>query len=286
MIDAASQSNAVAEGIGGLLGSDTRPPADFYAAGRKEIAAYPTVEVRRGEVVGGQRSESGFVLDLADGSEETARRLLLATGMDYRPPELPGIDELWGRSVFHCPFCHGWENRDRPLGVLRRGGSLLLRAWSDDVTLYADGPAELSEDDRERLARVGVAVDERRVTRLHGTGGQLSAVEFDDGSRRDCRGLLVPFTLHQRDGLAAQLGATAGAPGPIAADALKVDARLATNAPGIFAAGDVSAQVPSIASSVATGQQAAAMLVVDLMTEAPALTEMTRADIRRARSSR
>src|SRR5919106_185603 len=135
VIDAGNPSNAVAHGIGGLLGSDTRPPADFYAAGRAELVAYPTVELRAGEVVAGERKETSFALRLADGSSAYARRVLLATGMEYRLPELPGIAERWGRSVFHCPFCHGWENRDKALGVFRRGGALLLRAWGDDVTL-------------------------------------------------------------------------------------------------------------------------------------------------------
>ena len=103
IIDAGRQSNSIAEGIGGLLGNDTRAPAYFYAAGRAELLAYSTVELRRGEVVGGVRGEQGFVLELADGSRERARRVLLATGMDYRIPELPGAEAKWGRSVFPLP---------------------------------------------------------------------------------------------------------------------------------------------------------------------------------------
>ena len=267
IIDAGAQSNRVADGIGGLLGHDTRAPAALYATGRDELAAYPTVELRAGEVVRGHRGDDRFTLELADGSREHARRVLLATGMHYRIPDLPGAAERWGHSVFHCPFCHGWENRDRPLGVLRRGGSLLLRAWSDDVTLYTDGPSDLSADERDRLTAAGVALEERRVTALHGPGGALSEIELVDGTRRPCGGLLMPFTLHQRDGLAEQLGAAAAPPGPVAADGLEVDATLATTVPGLFAAGDVSAHVPSVPGAIAAGQQAAAMLVVGLMTE-------------------
>ena len=106
VVDAGGQSNRPAHGIGGLLGHDGRPPADFYAAGREELTTYPAVELRSGEVVGGERREAGFVLELADGAREAARRVLLTTGMDYRGPALPGIEERWGRSVFYCPFCH------------------------------------------------------------------------------------------------------------------------------------------------------------------------------------
>jgi thioredoxin reductase len=277
VIDAGGQSNRGAEGIGGLLGHDGRPPAEFYAAGRDELAAYPTVQLRSGEVFGGERHDAGFVLELADGSRELTRRVLLATGMDYRFPALPRIAERWGRSVFHCPFCHGWEVRDQPLGVLDRGAAgvnraLLLRFWSDDVTLLADGPAELDADDAERLRAAGVTVDERRVAELRGPNSTLTAVAFADGGERPCRGLLVPVTLHQRSALAEQLGAAAADPGPVVVDAVEVDRMFHTSVPGVSAAGDVTSQMPSVANAVAAGSSAAAMIVHDLMAEAHGLT--------------
>jgi thioredoxin reductase len=273
VIDAGGQSNLAAHGIGGLLGQDTRAPADFYAAGRDELAAYPTVELLAAEVVGGERHDGSFALELADGSREVARRVLLATGMDYRAPALPGIEERWGRSVFHCPFCHGWEVRERTLGVLDRGAAgvhraLLLRAWSDDVTLFANGPAGLEAEEAERLRAAGVTVDERDVAGLLGPGSTLTAVAFADGGERPCDGLLVPVTLHQRSTLAEQLGAVAGEPGPVTADALEVDAKFATSAPGVFAAGDVVVPMPSVANAVASGHSAAAMVVQSLVAEA------------------
>ncbi|MDQ3632024.1 MAG: NAD(P)/FAD-dependent oxidoreductase [Actinomycetota bacterium] len=275
VVDAGKPSNAPAHGIGGLLGHDGRPPADFYAAGRAELAAYPSVELRSGEVEGGERDDVSFALELADGSREVARRVLLATGMDYRYPALPGIAERWGRSVFHCPFCHGWEVRDRPLGVLDRGPTgagraLLLRRWSDDVTMFSNGPAELDAPDRDRLTAAGVTVDERDVAELRGPDSALT-VAFTDESERACGGLLVPVTLHQRTGLAEQLGALTG-PGPLAVDAVQIDATFGTSVPGLFAAGDVSSPMPSVANAVATGNSAAAMLVHGLTAEAPGTT--------------
>jgi thioredoxin reductase len=276
VVDSGHQSNGVADGIGGLLGHDGRPPAAFYAAGREELQAYPSVELRSGEVLGGERRDGGFVLELADGSREPARRVLLATGMEYRFPDLPGIAERWGRSVFHCPFCHGWEVRDQPLGVLDRGPSgvqraLLLRAWSDDVTLLADGPAELDAEEAARLSAAGVVIDERRVTDLRGPGTTLTAVAFAEGEERPCSGLLVPVTLHQRSTLAEQLGAVAAEPGPVMVDALELDPAFHASVPGLSAAGDLSGQMPSVANAVASGSSAAAMIVHDLANEAPEL---------------
>ncbi|MDQ6751255.1 MAG: NAD(P)/FAD-dependent oxidoreductase [Actinomycetota bacterium] len=271
VVDAGRQSNRHTDGIGGLLANDRRPPLDFYANGHAELASYPTVELRSGEVLSGRRHEEGFVLELADGSTEAAQRVLLATGMEYRYPPLDGIKERWGRSVFHCPFCHGWEHRDQPLGVLDRGGALMLTAWSDDVTLLTDGPADLTSEDRGRLEAAGVAIDERSIAGLRGPDGTLTAVAFTGGGERPCGGLLVPVTLHQRSALAAQLGAATTEPGPLFGDALAVDAKFATSVPGLFAAGDAGGLMPSVANAVASGNTAAAMVVMSLMTAPRAL---------------
>jgi thioredoxin reductase len=192
--------------------------------------------------------------------------------MDYRYPPLPGAEERWGRSVFHCPFCHGWEVRDQPLGVLDRGAkgverAILLRAWSDDVTLLTDGPAELDADGAERLAAAGVGVDERRVAELRGPGDTLDAVVFADGSERVLGGLLVPITLHQRSALATRLGAATADPGPLSAETVQVDAMLRTSVPGLSAAGDLSVQMPSVANAIAAGSSAAAGVVQGLTAE-------------------
>jgi thioredoxin reductase len=272
VIDAGEQSNRVAHGIGGLLGHDGRPPDAFYAAGREELAAYPAVELRSGEIVGAERDDDGIVVELAGGRRERARRVLLAPGMDYRRPELPGIEQRWGRSVFHCPFCHGWEVRDGALGVLDRGESgvrraLLLRAWSDDVTLYSNGPAELDEDEAELLRAAGVEIDERPVAGLRGPGDALTAIVFEDGGERACAALLVPVTLHQRSPLAEQLGAELASKGPLVADAIQVDEGFHSSVAGVSAAGDASGQMQSVANAIAAGSNAAAMIVHGLMND-------------------
>jgi thioredoxin reductase len=271
VIDAGEPSNLAAAGIGGLLGHDGRPPADLYALGRDELAAYPTVELRSATVERGERLEDGsFALHLAGGGgRELARRVVLATGMDYRLPDLPGATELWGRSVFHCPFCHGWEVRDQPLAVLSDGGAgilhraLLLRGWSDDVVLLTDGPAELEPADRERLAKAGVAIDERPVAGLVARDGELAEIAFADGSALERRGLLVAVDLQQRSALAEQLGAESAA-GPNAY-AVTVDGAQRTTAAGVAAAGDVSTQMQQVASAIAAGSMAAAGIVGSLL---------------------
>ena len=262
VVDAGGQSNRPSEGIGGLLGHDHRPPADFYGLGRDELAAYPTVEVRDGSVTAARRDSDTFVLELEDGAVETSRTVLLATGTEYRIPELQGVAERWGRSVFHCPFCHGWEHRDGTLGILGATGLHrvpLLRLWSDDVTLLTDG-AELEPEEADSVA--GVEVDARKLARIEDPG---ATVVFENGERREFTGLLVPVTLHQRGSLAEQLGAALAEPGPVALEAIAVDGQLRTSVPGLLAAGDATTQMPSVASAVAAGHAAAATVVSVLM---------------------
>ena len=145
LLDAGRQSNRPAHAVGGLLAQEGTAPDALYAAGRSQLAGYPSVTVQDGEAVAIDALDDGaFRARLAGGAQALDRRVLLTTGMDYVLPELPGIAERWGGAVFHCPFCHGWEVRDGALAVLGDGDvgvykALLLRAWSDDVVLLGSG---------------------------------------------------------------------------------------------------------------------------------------------------
>lgn len=270
VVDAGAQSNLAAHGIGGLLGFDGVPPAQLYAQGRRELGRYPSVEILEGEVISGTASGDDFVLELADGGEVQTRRVLLAMGMRYETAAVPGLAQLWGSSVFHCPFCHGWEVRDQPLAVLANGEravhmATMLRGWSDDVVLLTNGPAELTGDHRPRLAAAGVAVDERVVTELASAEGELAAVVFADGASLPRRGLLVASTLHQRSALASKLGVDFAAAGPVSVEPIAIDGLYRTSVPGVFAAGDVCAQMPQVAAAVAAGSAAAASVVASFL---------------------
>ena len=194
VIDAGEQCNLPADGIGGLLGHDGVPPEDLYAKGREELARYPSVEARDVKASSAGKSSGGFTIETSDGTVEIAKRVLLTSGLDYGYPDVPGAAERWGRSVFHCPFCHGWEVRDRELGVLDPASTgatraMLLRGWSDRVTLFTNGPAELEPADTERLQEAGIPVDERRIGELRGNDSDLAAIVFADGAQAPCEGL-------------------------------------------------------------------------------------------------
>ena len=270
LVDAGHQCNLPAGGIGGLLGHDGLPPKDLYAKGREELEKYPDVEVRDEEVTGAKEGTEGFTIELSSGSAEMASRILLATGLDYGYPDVPGITERWGRSVFHCPFCHGWEVRDRVLGVLDPGPSgatraFLLRGWSDRLSLYTHGPAELDPADANRLQGAGIAVDEREISELRGNGDDLQAIVFADGSEAPCEGLLVAPTLSQTSQLVQDLGLKTTEEHPMVSDAIEVDSAYSTSVEHVFAAGDATGGMPSVANSVAGGSSAAAHIVHSLV---------------------
>ena len=271
VIDAGEQSNRAAHGIGGLLGQDGRPPADLYADGRRELAKYPSVQVVDGQVTSATAQDGpAFRLELADGSVHHVQRILLAGGMQYEAPDIPGLDEHWGGSVFHCPFCHGWEARDQALAVLADGDravhmALMLRGWTDDIVVVTNGPSGLDDDQNRALADAGVLVDERKIVEFASRDGALTAVMFADGDELKREGVLVASALRQRTDLVTQLGVRIAPPGPVVVDAVMVDAVQRTSVPGVFAAGDVCAQMPQVAAAIAAGSAAAAAIVQSLL---------------------
>lgn len=272
IVDAGRQSNLVARVIGGLLGHDGRPPAEYYAAARVEIGRFPSIQFEVGEVAHADRRADGtFSLLFADGRREDARTLVLSPGMEYRYPHIEGLAERWGGDVFHCPFCHGWEMRARPTAVLAAGavgvhGALSLRAYTEDITLLTNGTG-LSGEYRHQLSAAGVKWDERPLAALDGADSRLSAVYFSDGTHLAVSAMLVKTFLHQRSTLAADLGATVNEPDDfIGVGAIVVDAMSRTGIPGLFAAGDAAASVPpSMAAAVASGFMAGAGAVTQLV---------------------
>jgi thioredoxin reductase len=262
LLDAGRQSNLPAHAVGGLIAQEGTSPAALYAAARDQLAGYPSVRVQGGEATAVERLDDGaFRARTADRGELRARHVLLATGMDYVLPELPGVAERWGDSVFHCPFCHGWEVRDRALAVLGNGEhavftTLLLAAWSDDVVLLA---RDVAAADRAKLEAAGIPIEERDVVAVRGEGATLV---FADGSELARDGLLVGAPLRQRSGLAAELGVELEARGTIA-----VDRFARTSVPGVFAAGDVAGTTQMVAAALGAGAQAGAFVHTSLLAE-------------------
>ena len=270
VVDAGQQSNLPDEGVGGLLGNDGTPPDELYEKGGGELDRYPTIERVSGTIDTATRRDGGFTLTTSDGHEVRADQVLLATGMHYEFPDLPGAAELFGRDAFHCPFCHGWEARDGHIGVIVGGTPDAMRArliqlWSDRVTVLTHG-SELEEEQMTALEKAGIPVIPTPVERLLVESGSLRAVVFDDGEEAEFDSVMVPITMRHRSDLAAQLGVeVVEDPNAFIVDPIKVDFLQKTSVPGLSAAGDVSTQgAPSVAAAIAEGHRAAAGIVHDI----------------------
>jgi thioredoxin reductase len=268
VVDDDRPANAVSQGVGGLLGHDHVKPAELRANGRRQLAQHADVEIRHGAVERIERIRDGFVARMTDGPRVRARAIVLAHGLRYDPPRLPGIDALWGRSVFHCAFCDGWEVRDRPLAFHGSGpaavrSALVLAGWSNDVVLCTDGAPDPGG---ATLAAAGVRVRTEPIARLAGTDGRLERIEFAHGPAELREALFVNTQRDQPNGLAAGLGCELTAAGTIVTDA---DGR--TNVAGVYAAGDAAtAHARSVASAIGTGSRVAYAVALERLTPAVA----------------
>jgi thioredoxin reductase len=269
VVDEARPANAVSQGVGGLLGHDRVKPADLRDSGRRQLQEHD-VELRHCAVEDVEPIRDGFLVTPADGAPVRAHALVLAHGLRYDPPPLPGIEALWGRSVFHCAFCDGWEVRDRPLAFHGSGpaavrSALVLASWSNDVVLCTDGAPDPGG---EVLAAAGVRVRTEPIARLAGRNGSLEQIEFSEvlGGRAEYReALFVNTRRDQPNGLAAALGCELTEAGTIVTDA---DGR--TTVPGVFAAGDAAtAHSRSVANAIGTGSRVAYAVALERL--APAI---------------
>lgn len=254
--DAGEPRNARAAGLHGYLTRDGSDPGEFLRLARQELERYPTVDFHRGEVVEARRTSGGFSVVCAGGLRLSARKLLLATGVVDGIPEIEGFQELYGRSVHHCPYCDAWEWRDQPLAVYGRAEpgtalALALTVWSDDVVLCTDGPNGLSDEEAEELEQAGIEVREDPVVRLEGRDGLLERVVFAEGDSLLRRALFFCSSQHQRSQLAARLGARFNAKGTVETGSCE-----ATNVPGLFVAGDASKDAQFVIVAAAEGAEA------------------------------
>lgn len=256
--DAGRPRNARARALHGFLTRDGLAPLELLRIARTQLRRYGSVSLRRTEVTDVRpRDGGGFDVIVADGPPLRARFVLLATGVVDELPDVPGIADYYGRGVFHCPYCDGWEHRDRPLVVYgrgRKGAGLAeeLLVWSRQVALCTDGDRRLGLADRRRLARLGIEVHEERIRRISGRRGRLERVELAGGRVIECRGLFLASGQHQRSPLAQRLGCAVTRKG-----ALKTSRFEMTNVKGVFAAGDCSRDVQLVVIAAAEGARAA-----------------------------
>ncbi len=253
LLDADDPAHAPNEAVHGLFGHDGTPPLELRRTAREQLRPYESVTVRMAAAEAVRKTPVGFSV-LADEEEDSAGVLLLCPGVRYELPPIEGAAQVWARGVFHCPYCHGWEVRDRPLaayGADAAGLALLLTSLSDDVVLITNGDAELEPDEQTRLEAAGVVIRDDPVARLEAEDGRLARIRFVDGSSDDRAGLFYApgFTSSP---LPAELGCELDEGGMVVIDD---DGR--TSLPGVFAAGDATVGKAAVVLAAAAGSRAA-----------------------------
>ena len=274
VVDAGAPRNAPAGHVHNYLGREGTPPAELLAIGRDEVAGYGG-EVTSGEVARIERGDDGFRVDLTDGRAVSARRLLVTTGLVDELPDLPGVRELWGRDVLHCPYCHGWEVRDRAVGILATGplgvyGALLWRQWTADVSLFLHTGPQPTDEEREQLAARGITLVEGEVAALDIADGRLSGVRLVSGEVVPRDAVVVAPRFTARAGLLTDLGLETvelEAHGAVMGSYVPADPMGATAVPGVWVAGNVANLQAQVIAAAAGGLNAGAAINADLIAE-------------------
>lgn len=262
--DAGPRRNAAAVEMHNFVTRDGIAPQEFRRLAREQLQQYTTVEIRDVSVERVTGEKNAFTVQLGEG-EVTARRVLLTTGMIDTRLDLPGIERHWGHGVVQCPYCHGWESRDRPWGFVLTPQTaahampfaMQLLGWSRDVTVFTNG-TEIDADSLAPLQRAGLKLETRKVARLSDTE-HLEFIELDGGARVPCE-LLFAHPPQKQVPLVTRLGLALDEHGFVKTDPMKKE----TSVPGIYAAGDLCTQMQAAVWAAANGMVAAAMMNMEL----------------------
>ena len=264
VIDAGQRRNRFASHAHGFLGQDGRAPGDIVADARAQLLAYPTVEWIDGQAETAAKTGGWVSVRTAGGDTFEARRLILATGVTDELPDIPGLAERWGKSVFHCPYCHGYELGGGEVGVLAVSPlsmhhALMLPDWGR-TTFFLNGAFEPDDKQMAELKRRGVSVEREPIERIT---GERADVELRDGRVVRLTGLFTPTRTKPSSPLAEQLGCDLeeGPIGPF----IRTDGFKETTVPGVFASGDAARAMGSVAFAVADGAMSGASTHQSLM---------------------
>ncbi len=265
ILDAGKPCNRQTPHSHNFITQDGQTPAAIAALARQQVGMYPTVTFQTDTATQAQQTENGFTVSTASGLTARARKLVFATGITDQLPSIPGFAECWGISVLHCPYCHGYEVRNEPLGMLANGNdgfefAKLLHQWSPQLTVFTNGPASFTPEQLQKLTQRNIRIEEGELIQIHHQNGYLTHLEFVQGKTHAITALFarVPFTQHSH--LPAELGCALTDMGHI-----QVDDFQRTTVAGIYAVGDNTTPMRSVSAAVAAGTKAGAVLNKELV---------------------
>lgn len=260
VVDAGEPCNRFTPASHNFLTQDGVAPAAIAVAAKAQVERYPTVSFRQGLAHAVQVEGEGFRVELADGNVLRARRVLLATGIRDQLPEVPGVADCWGKSVIHCPYCHGYEYADQPTAMLLQGPiamhlGAMLPQWTSELHLLGADNAGLDAEQRSKLGQLGIRLHGADLAECIHVGGALEAVRLSDGTRLPVRALYIRPAFEVLPGGLAALAPALTEHGHVQADVMQ-----RTSVPGLYAAGDLTSPMRSVANAVAQGNMAGAAI--------------------------
>lgn len=250
-----------------FLTRDGETPAQIADKGRKEVLKYPSVTFENGRVVAVSKINDHFKVQTEEKALFSAKKIIFATGLIDIIPEIAGFAECWGISILHCPYCHGFENKNLPTGVFANGQAgydqaKFLSNWTKELVLYTDGRSTLTEEQAANLDRRNIPIVEKEIEGFEHSSGKISNIVFKDGSKQTLKVLYATPEVKQQSELPCELGCEFTEHGRI-----EVDIFQKTTVEGIYAAGDNSSMGRAVPVAVAAGSVAGVMLNKELIEE-------------------
>ncbi len=267
IIDSGKPCNAQTPHSHNFITQDGETPQAIASKAREQVANYKTVEFYSGLVIHGEKTDFGFEITTESGEIFLAQKLVFATGVKDIMPEINGADACWGISMIHCPYCHGYEVRDEQTGILANGEmafefSKLIRNWTKELTVFTNGKSTLTEEQTAKLKEHRIDLVEKEIETVEHINGFMERLRFKDGSTVELKAMYAKLPFVQHSDLPEKLGCAITEQGFI-----EVDPFQKTTVPGVYACGDNTTQMRSVASAVATGTLTGAMLNRELVDE-------------------
>jgi thioredoxin reductase len=267
VIDGGNPCNKQTPHSHNFLTNDGKTPKEIASLAKQQVRNYGTVSFLDGLASAGIQTKAGFEVNTQAGEVFTGRKLIFATGIKDIMASIPGFAESWGISVLHCPYCHGYEVRHQKTGIIANGDagfeiSSLISNWTKDLTLYTNGKSSLSEQQRNKLEKHQINIVEAEIDSLENKHGYIQNVVFKDGKTAQVKAIYARLTFVQHSSIPQELGCELTQEGYI-----KIDAAHRTTVKGVYACGDNTTRMRTVANAVSMGTTTGLMVNKELIEE-------------------
>ena len=267
VIDSGKPCNRQTPHSHNFLTQDGKTPSEISAIAKSQVLVYETVSFIDDKAVGGLKNENGFSVSTATGATYTAKKVVFATGIKDIMPNIKGFAECWGISVVHCPYCHGYEIRNKKTGIIANGERAyhlapMVNNLTKDIRMLTNEPASFSSEQLSKLKDNNIDVVEKKIVEVEHENGYVNNIVFEDGSKEKYDALYAALPFIQHSDIPDALGCELNEEGYI-----QVDGMYKTTIEGVFACGDNSIKMRSLANSVASGTMVGAVINMELVKE-------------------